>query len=79
MHRHDRPLFPNALPLFHGANVARFSAASCPKKVSAMQRHKCLLARAPMISLLDRLGGDVAGALQLLPPGMEPASVNSGA
>ena len=28
--------------------------------------------------LLDRLGGDVAGALQLLPPGVEPTSVNLG-
>lgn len=37
------------------------------------------VSRANDFALLDRLGGDVAGALQLLPPGEEPASVNSGA
>lgn len=37
------------------------------------------VSRANDFALLDRLGGDVAGALQLLPPGVEPASVNAGA
>ncbi|MDT8854982.1 type II toxin-antitoxin system HipA family toxin [Paracoccaceae bacterium Fryx2] len=37
------------------------------------------VSRANDFALLDRLGGDVAGALQLLPPGAEPAIVNSSA
>ena len=41
--------------------------------------HALGVSRANDFALLDRLGGDVAGALQLLPPGVEPGSVNAGA
>ena len=40
MHWHCQHHCPNVPNPFHGASVARFAAACCPKKVSAMRRHK---------------------------------------
>lgn len=60
--RECRPFFAGLLPEEHQREVvARVLGVS----------------RANDFSLLDRLGGDVAGAIELLPPGIEPSSALS--
>ena len=82
--REDAPALSASLPK-RAASFARrecrpFFGGLLPEEGQRDAAAQALgVSRANDFALHDRLGGDVAGALQLLPPGVEPGSVNAGA
>ena len=80
--REDAPALSVSLP----KRAATFSRRECrpffggllPEEGQRDAAAQALgVSRANDFALLDRLGGDVAGALQLLPPGVEPSFVHA--
>ena len=74
MPRPCRPRYPSTRSRIPVASAGRFSAASCRRKAAAQALG---VSRGNDFALLDKLGGDVAGALQLLPPGEPPQDPHS--
>ena len=75
MHRPCPPRCPNARSRIADANAGRFSAVFYRRKANGALPHgQSAVSHGNDFALLDKLGGDVAGALQILPPEAAPTT-----